>query len=191
MKSKRPFHIWLYEQKWSEVKVNGKFLKNNGHSLLSIKTLPFMLTNTNDVFRKASQTKQEMCHWNCSAGPQLCKKNLHWRFHCEMWNTNKHFFEAILIQRKYTYLNPAPAWIMARKGQTGPSMHKHSGTLRIHFFCLLLSASYTHTHTDHTPFALHRISRKLDIFPQIVCCSPHKKTHTSLAVTLDGADATG
>lgn len=27
------------------------------------------------------------------------KKNLHWRFHCEMWNTNKHFFEAILIQR--------------------------------------------------------------------------------------------
>lgn len=58
-----------------------------------------MLTNTNDVFRKASQTKQEMCHWNCSAGPQLCKKNLHWRFHCEMWNTNKHFFEAILIQR--------------------------------------------------------------------------------------------
>lgn len=85
---------------------------------------------------------------------------------------------------KYTGLNPAPAWIMARKGQTGPSMRKHTGTLKMHLFCLFLSVTYMHTHTDHTPFTSHRISRKLDIFPQIVCCSPHKKTHTSLAVTL-------
>lgn len=74
---------------------------------------------------------------------------------------------------------------MARKGQTSPMMHKHSGILKIHSFFFFVSVSpRTHTHTDHTLFTRHRISRKLDIFPQIVRCSSHKKTHTSLAVTL-------
>lgn len=96
-----------------------------------------MLTNTNDLFRKASQTKQEMCHWNCSAAPQLCKEKpplnsstgsmrCHGIWTKTSWGHSN--------PEKYTGLNPAPAWITARKGQTGPGMRKHSGTRKILFF---------------------------------------------------------
>lgn len=67
---------------------------------------------------------------------------------------------------------------MARKGQTGPGKHEHSGTLKIHFFCLLLSATYTHAEEIgylSSNCMLHR-SEEHSYFPG---CDP------------DGADATG
>lgn len=93
---------------------------------------------------KKCVTETVVQHLNSAKKPPLSNST----GSCEiLWNTNKHLC-GHFNPEKYSGLNPAPAWITARKGQTGPSMPKHSGTLKIHSFCLLLSASYTHTHTE-------------------------------------------
>lgn len=58
--------------------------------------------------------------------------------------------KGILIHRnilKYT------GWVMARKGQTGPMMHKHWGILKIHSFFFLFLSAHVHTHTRITLFS--------------------------------------